>query len=113
MHYALEPQAENLSPSERQYLTAHQSLLASHYSVSFLSQFPPQLQGLDDQVGGVNMVDEPDIDKAVFVRALKDVLEPVVVRGTEVRFDMQRGDVWVVRWSAVKELVLAGDCELI
>ena len=49
---------------------------------------------------------------AVFVRALRDVGE-VSVDGTDRRFEVRRGDVWVVRWSAVKNWVEIGDLELI
>ncbi|KAF2244752.1 GINS complex, Sld5 component [Trematosphaeria pertusa] len=101
-----------LSPSEHQYLTSHQALLSSHYSASFLSQFPASLQRLDDTTGGISMVDKPDEDRAVFVRCLRDVGE-VWVEGTDRRFEMKRGDVWVVRWSAVRGWVGSGDCELI
>jgi GINS complex subunit 4 len=58
------------------------------------------------------MVDKPDEDKAVFVRCLVDC-GVVGVEGTDVRCDMGRGDVWVLRWSAVREFVERGDCELI
>ena len=68
---------------------------------------------MDDTAGGISMVEGPDGDKAVFVRALKDVDEPVYVEGTDTAFEMQRGDVVVVRWSAVREIVMAGDAELI
>ena len=104
-----------LSPSEHQYLTSHQALLSSHYTSSFLSQFPASLQRLDDTTGGISMVDKPDEDKAVFVRALRDVGE-IFVEGTDRRFEMKRGDVWVVRWSAVKAWCVGsgtGDVELI
>ena len=101
-----------LSPSEYQYLTAHQALLSNHYSSSFLSQFPAALQRLDDTTGGISMVDKPDEDTAIFCRALRDVGE-IFVEGTDKRFEMKRGDVWVVRWSAVRRWVLSGDVELI
>ncbi|OAL52087.1 GINS complex, Sld5 component [Pyrenochaeta sp. DS3sAY3a] len=104
-----------LSPAEHQYLVSHQSLLSTHYSSSFLSQFPVPLQRLDDTTGGISMVDKPDEDKAVFVRALRDVGE-VAVEGTDKRFEVKRGDVWVVRWSAVKKWAVGsgtGDVELI
>lgn len=58
------------------------------------------------------MVEKPDEDAAVFCRALRDVGE-IFVDGTDRRFEMKRGDVWVVRWSAVRTWVLAGDVELI
>ena len=59
------------------------------------------------------MVEQPDVDKAVFVRALRDVDSPIVVEGTDTAFEMRRGDVYVVRWSAVREVVIGGDAELI
>ncbi|KAF2012211.1 GINS complex, Sld5 component [Aaosphaeria arxii CBS 175.79] len=101
-----------LSPSEHKYLTTHQALLSSHFSASFLSQFPAALQRLDDTTGGVSMVDKPDEDRAVFVRCLRDVGQ-VYVEGTGTRFEMRRGDVSVVRWSAIRAWVLGGDVELI
>lgn len=101
-----------LSPSEYQYLTSHQALLGSHYASSFLGQFPGALQRLDDTTGGISMVDRPDEDAAVFVRVLRDVGE-VAVEGTDKRFEMKRGDVWVVRWSTVRGWVTSGDLELI
>ncbi|RMZ72029.1 arginine N-methyltransferase 2 [Pyrenophora seminiperda CCB06] len=83
-----------LSPAEFQYLQSHQALLSAHYNTSFLSQFPATLQRLDDTTGGINMVTKPDEDEAVFVRALRDVGE-IFVEGTDRRFEMKRGDVWV------------------
>lgn len=58
------------------------------------------------------MVETPDTDKAVFVRGLRDVGE-VWVEGTDTAFEMRRGDVFVVRWAAVKDVVGRGDAELI
>lgn len=58
------------------------------------------------------MVETPDTDKAVFVRGLRDVGE-VWVEGTDTAFELRRGDVFVVRWAAVKDVVGRGDAELI
>lgn len=58
------------------------------------------------------MVDKPDEDAAIFVRCLRDVGD-VAIEGTETRIDLKRGDVWVVRWSAVREWVQLGDLEVI
>ena len=114
LYHLTDPSAKaRLSPSELQYATAHTSLLRAHYHSSFLSRFPASLQKMDDTAGGISMVEGPDVDKAVFVRALKDVGGPVYVEGTDTAFEMRRGDVVVVRWSAVRELVMAGDAELI
>ncbi|KAL8968068.1 MAG: hypothetical protein Q9183_002640 [Haloplaca sp. 2 TL-2023] len=106
-------QFARMSESEVQYARSHQALLETHYHSSFLSQFPANLQRLDDNAGGISMIEQPDIDTAVFVRALRDVEDPIAVEGTDIDFEMRRGDVYVVRWSAVRELVMRGDAELI
>ena len=82
------------------------------------------------------MVDEPDLDSAVFCRVVKDVRprdrdqeewdirgrsreeeeeeeEVVVIPGTGARFSLRKGDVYVVRYSAVRKYVLGGQVELI
>ena len=106
-------QKARLSSSEVQYATTHQNLLQAHYHSSFLSQFPTSLQRLDDTAGGIAMIEQPDLDKAVFVRVLKDVNEPVVIEGTDTAFEMRKGDIYVVRWSAVMNSVTEGYAELI
>lgn len=58
------------------------------------------------------MIDRPDAEKAVFVRVLRDC-GAVTVEGADVRFEFRKGDVWVIRWNAVKEKVLSGDVEMI
>jgi len=78
-----------------------------------MSQFPDNLRGMDDTSGGMNMIDAPDVDAAVFVRVLRDVPGEVRVRGTDVRMEMRRGDVWVVQWNAVRDVVDRGDAELL
>ena len=58
------------------------------------------------------MVDRPDEDAALFVRGLRDVGD-VVIEGTGRRIEIKRGDVFVVRWSAVRGWVEAGDLEVL
>ena len=78
-----------------------------------MSQFPASLQRLDDTAGGISMVETPDLDKAVFVRALKNSDELIEVEGTDISFTLEKGAVFVVRWSAVKEAVERGEAELL
>lgn len=59
------------------------------------------------------MIEEPDLDKAVFIRVLRDVPEPIVVEGTDAAFHLNSGQVFVVRYSAVRENLERGDVELI
>ncbi|KAL1844282.1 hypothetical protein VTJ49DRAFT_2339 [Mycothermus thermophilus] len=69
-----------MSDVELAYATRHQALLHNHYLSSFLSSFPPNLQNLNDSAG-INMVEAPDLDSAVFVRLLRDTL--VTAKGVE------------------------------
>lgn len=59
------------------------------------------------------MIEQPDLDKTVFVRILRNSDEEIRVPGTDINFTLEEGSVMVVRWSAVKELVERGDAELI
>ena len=68
---------------------------------------------MDDNTLGHSMIDQPDVDRAVFARAVKDIEDAIYVEGTDSFFEMKRGDIYVVRWSAVRELVLGGVVELI
>lgn len=68
---------------------------------------------MDDTAGGISMIELPDVDRAVFVRALRNIDPPIFVEGTDMGFQMLRGDIYVVRWSAIRQLVLSGDAELI
>jgi GINS complex subunit 4 len=113
LHHITESRVTSaLSPTELQYIQQHHALLAAHYGASFLSQFPPALQKLDDRTGGLSMVDAPDEQTAVFCRVLRDV-GVVSVPGTDAAFEMNRGDVFVVRWSVIRSAVEVGDVELI
>ena len=59
------------------------------------------------------MVEQPDADKAVFLRVLRNIETPIFVQGTDMGFQMRKGDIYVVRWSAIREIILDGDAELI
>jgi GINS complex subunit 4 len=103
-----------LAPSEVSYLKSHLALLNNHYLSSFLRNFPEQLRRLDDTAGGISMVEEPDMDSAVFCRVVRNVQNAVVrIPGTDTEFELAKDDVYVVRYSAVREFVVSGDVELI
>ncbi|RCI15075.1 hypothetical protein L249_6818 [Ophiocordyceps polyrhachis-furcata BCC 54312] len=102
-----------LSSTEIAYATRHQALLHNHYLSSFLASFPHQLQNLNDTAGDVSMIEEPDLDAAVFIRMLRD--GEVLGRGTDAdnKVPAKIGDVLVLRWSSAKPLVQRGDAELV
>ncbi|KAL2271218.1 hypothetical protein VTJ83DRAFT_589 [Remersonia thermophila] len=101
-----------MSDVELAYATRHQALLHNHYLSSFLSSFPPNLQNLNDSAG-INMVEAPDLDSAVFVRLLRDTL--VTAKGVEDddAVTVKADDILILRWSDAKPLVEAGSAELV
>ncbi|KAE8373085.1 hypothetical protein BDV26DRAFT_297259 [Aspergillus bertholletiae] len=107
-----------LSAQELAFLRAHQTLLAGHFGASFLSSFPAQLRRLDDNAGGVSMVQGPDGREMVFVRCLVERVAVVVPPGDGVEVEtmgteMRMGDVWVVRWEGVRGAWERGEVEIL
>ena len=126
MHYlTMDDKGTLLSPQEQSFLQNHQALLSNFYGASFLSAFPPQLQRLDENTGGLNMVEGPDGKTAVFVRCLaerwssdpayEDYDDDDDDDGGEASdgLAMRRGQVWVVRWEDVRKGVNKGALELL
>ncbi|OJD19007.1 hypothetical protein AJ78_01036 [Emergomyces pasteurianus Ep9510] len=117
-----EEQQPLLSPQEFTFLHTHQSLLTAHYNNSFLSTFPAQLRRLDDNAGGLSMVQGPETKEVVFVRCLVDEVRIVIparagddiggggdIYGRRMRW----GEVWLARWEGVKEAWGRGEVEVL
>ncbi|KAK0514860.1 hypothetical protein JMJ35_002239 [Cladonia borealis] len=102
-----------LSPSELQYATTHTAILHRHFQNAFLGQFPEGLRKMDDSSGGVNMVEGPDLEKAVFVRGRREAGVVIGGEGVGKEFLLGKGEVVVVRWGVVREVVGRGEAELI
>lgn len=114
-----------LGEQERAYAERHQALLEGQYHASFLGAFPEGLRGLEDKVGGANMVEGPDVEGAVFARGLgpRDGAEGEDGEGGA-RFrvrgrdgdgvaNVERGEVVVARWADVRDSVAKGELELV
>ena len=59
------------------------------------------------------MIDQPDLETAVFIRPLKDTLVEGRGRDADDQMEARAGEVVVTRWADVKELVRNGDAELV
>ena len=59
------------------------------------------------------MVEVPDAEKAIFVRGVREAPIRVSVEGTDMDFEIARGEIVVVRWSAVKHAVEDGELECV
>ncbi|CCX30662.1 Similar to DNA replication complex GINS protein SLD5; acc. no. Q2HE71 [Pyronema omphalodes CBS 100304] len=104
----------NLASSELAYLKSHLALLNNHYLASFLRNFPEPLRRLDDTAGGLTMIEEPDMESAVFCRVVKEPIDGTVrIPGTDTEFELRKDDVYVVRYSAIRQWVMTGEVELI
>ncbi|KFY25411.1 hypothetical protein V491_01746 [Pseudogymnoascus sp. VKM F-3775] len=104
LHYLSTPSLRSrLSPSEISFATRHQALLHEHYLSSFLQSFPPQLRNLDDTAGGISMVDAPELDTAVFIRALKDCIVEIQGGNAEDMVDALAGEVLIARLKEGEE----------
>ncbi|OAX78409.1 hypothetical protein ACJ72_07283 [Emergomyces africanus] len=122
---AIEEQQQQplLSPQEFSFLHTHQSLLTAHYNNSFLSTFPAQLRRLDDNAGGLSMVQGPETKEVVFVRCLVDevrIVIPAASAGDDIGSGgdiygrrMRWGEVWLARWEGVKEAWGRGEVEVL
>jgi GINS complex subunit 4 len=100
-----------LSESERAYMERHFDILKELYKGQFLSNMPPSLQLLDDKSGGISMVEEPDLNTAVFLRVLQKVEHPVIAGQDRVL--LEKGGVYVMRYSAIERLLKSGMVELV
>jgi GINS complex subunit 4 len=102
---------QRLSPDETHYMENHFRALVELYNALFLAQLPEQLQALDDTGGGISMIEEPDLEKPVFIKVVGDVLESIVI-GDE-KIDLVQGSIYLIRYSAVQSYVHGGDVLLI
>ena len=59
------------------------------------------------------MVEGPDVDKAVFVRALREMEGTIEIGGTDTKLSLGLGEIVITRWRAIRDLVLSGQGELI
>ena len=94
-----ESAAKRLSPQEKRYMQRHQTMLQGLYKDQFLESFPESLQTLDDTAGGISMIEEPDLDKAVCIRVLENVERPIPVGGVDM--ELKKGCIYMVRYSAI------------
>ncbi|CEP21608.1 SLD5 [Cyberlindnera jadinii] len=102
---------QRLSPAETQYMESHFRALIDLYNSLFLSQLPEQLQALDDTGGGISMIEEPDLDRPVFVKVINDTIETIVIGEEEI--DLIPGSIYLIRYSAVQRFVYNQDVLLI
>lgn len=100
-----------LAPNELEYMQRHSEVLQNLYDQQFLANLPESLQRLDDTTGGLSMVEEPDLERAVIVKVNKTIETPAIV-GTE-EVELQKGSLHLIRYKPVAPYVQMGSVELV
>ncbi|CCK72576.1 DNA replication protein SLD5 KNAG_0K02130 [Huiozyma naganishii CBS 8797] len=122
---------ELLSPEEIEYHARHFAILLDLFNNTVLKHMPAELQAINDTEGSVNMVDEPDWNRFVFVRVVgprdgKLELDPQLitlpngkhcytVTIPELQEDVECtiGSIYVMRYAVIKDLLMQNKVELI
>ncbi|KAJ2049285.1 GINS complex subunit [Coemansia sp. S16] len=113
-HYIKETMyRERLSQNELEYAKGYVELDERHVRRSFLDQLPPHLRGLEDVTAeGLEMVSKPDLDAAAFCRVRATVGE-FQFEPSEAPIVMRRNNIFITRYSIIRNLLEDGKVELI
>lgn len=101
----------------------HNALLTSLYASAFTNSFPAHLRTFNDS-RNEEMIEKPDLHKAVFCRVIRTpadggeisirslILEQMLMNSDE-EITLEEGNIFLIRYSAVRRYILDGDVELI
>ena len=128
----ISPLEKLLSPEEIKYHQRHFSLLLNLLNESVLKYMPDELQAINDTEASVNMIDEPDYDKFVFIKVkgpsnnlydtdplLRQRTNPdiyyysITIPETKEDIDLIIGSIYIVRYNLIKDLLLDEKVELL
>ncbi|CAN0105607.1 unnamed protein product, partial [Ascophyllum nodosum] len=107
-----------LSDREREHAKAYVDMLEDHFTRTCLAQMPANFRSLTNTSKDENMVQGPDLDTFVVCRANEDVgLVQIGEASSQGREDsamnLRRGDMFIVRYRPIRDLVLEGRVDLI
>lgn len=126
------PLEKLLSPEEIKYHQKHFSLLLNLLNESVLKYMPDELQAINDTEASINMIDEPDYSKFVFIKVkgppnkLYDA-DPllrqrtdsdiyyysITIPETKEDIDLIIGSIYIVRYNLIKDLLLDEKVQLL
>lgn len=101
----------NLSEGEKSYVARQVSILGKLHGSQFLDGFPQELRAIDDSIGSTPVVQKPDLNKTVCVFVNETIPTPILVGNDEL--DMEKGNVYAIRYSAVEPYIRDGSIRLI
>jgi GINS complex subunit 4 len=105
-----------LSEKEASYAREYFLLIGNHFKASIATHLPDAFSSLVRQASAhpnKDMIPTPDLNKHVFCQVVVDQGPVVVDEQTGDTADFNKGDVFVVRYKPIKELVENGSVRLI
>ena len=93
-------------------LIRHNEIITKLFRNQFLSRLPRNLQGMDDNMRGVSMIEKPDLDRAVFVRVVSDELETTIRAGQDL-ITLEYKGIYALRYSSISKYIQNGTVELV
>ncbi|ODV63895.1 DNA replication protein SLD5 [Ascoidea rubescens DSM 1968] len=101
-----------LSKNELNYMVNHFKTICQLYNDSFLKNVPEHLQLLDDESGGISMINKPDLDKMVFIKVINEIAEEITV-GEDDKVELEKDFIYAIRYRSVKRYIDSKDIVLI
>ncbi|KAI9216402.1 hypothetical protein BC828DRAFT_393620 [Blastocladiella britannica] len=101
-----------LSAAEMQYADQFGTLLRTHLRDTVTKHMMAAMQAVDEDSEFVKMLPKPPLDTAVFVRVMTDIGD-VQLPEDDLPVHMKRGEMYLVRYIGIRDLVLRGQVELL
>eukprot|EP00752_Nemacystus_decipiens_P009707 g8669.t1 len=105
-----------LSDREREHAKGYVDMLEDHFTRICLSQMPSNFRSLTNTSQEENMVQEPNLDTFVVCRATDDIGMVQIGEAAgrdDSSMNLLQGDMFIVRYRPIRNLVLEGRVELI
>ncbi|KAL7005632.1 GINS complex subunit [Cystobasidiomycetes sp. EMM_F5] len=96
-----------LSDVEWGYAERYAALVKQHFVTSVTQNIPERLRRLDEE----EMIVKPDLEVAVFARALKNC--PAIRLPDGAELEMQKGNIHMLRYKSIRRLLRDGDVRLV
>ncbi|KAK9711294.1 GINS complex subunit [Basidiobolus ranarum] len=110
-----EEYAGRLSDAELRYAQMYHDLLESHFRKSCLDSLPAWMQRLDDRTSDLNrtsnMINPPDLERAVFCRVKENIGEFQLSENASVVLDVN--NIFILRYCTIQNLLAEQKVELI
>ncbi|KAI8054406.1 hypothetical protein BDF22DRAFT_678963 [Syncephalis plumigaleata] len=103
-----------LSPQEHNYAIEYQTIVEKSYNSSALHMLPASQRALDEKATQytLSMVQQPNLDAAVFCRSRKLIGEIQLPNSTDTLF-MDKDSIFLLRYTYIRDRLRSGEIELL